>query len=139
MPDSGTRTPVLGLTFTSDAAMNSNLLRLERALATVRGIVTTSITTPTQCVPGDGFIQGGLFCVALDAGSPNQLIDAQITGVADVKKATSGSHAYAPGDPVLVDENAHASTAGTTRIGTAVAVSDGPTGTVRTLLQPGLA
>jgi predicted RecA/RadA family phage recombinase len=137
MPSSG-RTPLLGLTFTSDAAMNDNLLRIERAVSDARSIVSSSVTSPTHCVAGDGFIQGGLFCVALSDAAPNDLVEAQITGVAAVKKAVGSSDAYAPGDPVLVDENAHAALAGTARIGTAVAVSGGSETTVRTLLQPGL-
>lgn len=133
------RTPLLGLTFTSDEAMNSNLLRVERAISDARGVVTTSVTSPTTCAPGDGFIQGGLFCVALADAVPNQLVEAQITGVASVKKASGSSDAFQPGDAVSVDENGHVALAGTTRIGTAVAVSGGSETTVRTLLQPGLA
>jgi predicted RecA/RadA family phage recombinase len=132
------RTPLLGLTFTSDAAMNDNLMRVERAVSDARGVVTSSVISPTHCVAGDGFIQGGLFCIALSDAAPNELVEAQITGVAAVKKADGSSDVYAPGDPVLVDENAHASLAGTTRIGTAAADSGGSEPTVRTLLQPGL-
>lgn len=132
------RTPLLGLTYTSDAAMNTNLARIERAISDVRGIVVTEVTSPTTCARGDAFIQGGLFCIALADAVPNQSVEAQITGIASVKKATGSNDAYAPGDPVLVDENAHASLAGTTRVGTAVVSSAGTETTVRALLQPGL-
>jgi predicted RecA/RadA family phage recombinase len=123
------------LHYTGDQVMNQNLAQIEQSLSALASAGTAQVITPTQVAPGDPFLLGSLYCVALTPGAPNDKVAAQVTGITQAQKADPPD-SYMGGDTVMVDANAKASKSATTPIGICVEDSDASSATVRTLLTP---